>query len=748
MNILENKLILLFLFIALVLIVVYFVYNQKLSKSVSDLTKMKNNILEGYSNTTLGSSGDNLLTNGSFSNGQNVMEFSGSNGINNIVTMNNPSDGDYVLKQKQSGELTYYKISIDTAPSQNYSLTFWVRFSQLSSSNIDFTNLIKINTQDSNSINSILDVKYTVNKKMVLSNNNTWYNVSYTFVPPTSTKSSTQTLNIYLNYSTNLQATYIYFTDLSLYRVISGLPSFTVTNGLTVFLSGKQYSTAPVNKQWLNLVDNSSVFTWANTPISSETEGYISTLNNSLSYSQPKSALTSDSATSFSVSLVFNKDLSQMSVQENFVPSESTMGEESELSNVLSISGNNGKAIQLFMPNGEGKIKVVYDSSTEYTAYSSRSLVFYNKTVITLTYQNSTISVYQDAVPVLSLETGVVHLDNNPLVINSDGTWDVNLYNVLAYNMVLTYVEMGQLSSYFSNSDSVEGSQFVSNGESVSEYDGQFEMDMDNSNLTSFGEQLTDSNYGSCLNDCNNLCSKFIDTSSMDSMDEFNKCRRSCKNTVKSCQTFCTNNPDNRLCQLTNCSGSLSSDGLCDVDVIQSECPVVYKKNGVYMVYVQSDTPYAKELGYSGEKSYGYNRESAAAMFKQNFPSCDVPDILKVGEGKNLKETCPFIIKENNPCYMSNCEDVDWESEGSMSEMSDKCKFGVSNYCEINKDLDDACLCWREGNRHKPECVNFRRQFQNPSNYMCNASDFPISEHPDFKKYIRRDSIPCWGCSP
>ena len=46
----------------------------------------------------------------------------------------------------------------------------------------------------------------------------------------------------------------------------------------------------------------------------------------------------------------------------------------------------------------------------------------------------------------------------------------------------------------------------------------------------------------------------------------------------------------------------------------------------------------------------------------------------------------------------------------------------------------------------KKKCVEFRKQFQNPKDYMCNVSDFNIKEHPDFKKYIRKDSIPCWGC--
>ena len=735
----DNKLILLFLFIILVVIVIYFIYNQKLSKSVSNIKNLKNKLFETFTN----SSNENLLKNGCFSNGQNITEYSGSNGINNIITLNNPSDGDYVLKQKQSGELTYYKITIDTESNKEYNLTLWVRLKNLTSQNIDFKNLIKVNTQDNNSINNILNVHYKINKKLLLSNNNVWYNVSYTFTTPSN---STKKLNIYLNYTKQLQAKEIYFTDLSIHQVLSSLPSYTLIKNLKVFLSGSQYASSTISKKWMNLVDNDSYFTWNNIPIPSETDGNISTLNNTLSFNQPKTILENNGKVQFTISLVFNKNMNNMSIQENSISEENqVLSEVSGLNNVLSISGNNCKSIQLYLPSNEGKIKVVYDDSEQYTAYSNRNLVFYNKTVLVLTYQNNKINVYQDSVPVLSLTTGKVYLDNNDLTINKNGDWDVNLFNVVIYNSVLNYEQLQQMNNYFFNSKVSSEGTFASNGEDIQTYNGEFESDMDNKVLSSFGEQLSDSNYGNCIQDCNNLCSKFIDTKNINGMEKFNKCRRSCKNTVKSCQTLCTNNPNNRICQINNC-GSLDSSPLCDIDIVQSECPKVYKKNGEYTVYIQKDTPYEIELGYSGEKSYGSNRENAAAMFKQNFPNCDIPDILKVGEGRNLKEGCPFIIKENNPCYSSYCKDIDWQSEKSIKKISKKCKFSVTNYCEINKDIDDACSCWKQENRHKQKCVKFRKQFQNPKDYMCNIRDFNINEHPDFNKYIRKDSIPCWGC--
>ena len=105
-----------------------------------------------------------------------------------------------------------------------------------------------------------------------------------------------------------------------------------------------------------------------------------------------------------------------------------------------------------------------------------------------------------------------------------------------------------------------------------------------------------------------------------------------------------------------------------------------------------------------------------------------------------------FIIKENNPCYSSYCYDIEWDKKESVSNMSNNCKLNVSNYCEINKDIDNSCGCWKSKNKYKPECIEFRKQFQNPDN-TCNIKDFKITEHPDFKNYIKKDSIPCWGCN-
>jgi hypothetical protein len=69
----------------------------------------------------------------------------------------------------------------------------------------------------------------------------------------------------------------------------------------------------------------------------------------------------------------------------------------------------------------------------------------------------------------------------------------------------------------------------------------------------------------------------------------------------------------------------------------------------------------------------------------------------------------------------------------------------VSNYCHVNYDLDEKCICWNPKYKNDEKCKAFKAYFEEPSDY-CEPGLFNIEEHPDFEKYIKKDSIPCWGC--
>ena len=113
----------------------------------------------------------------------------------------------------------------------------------------------------------------------------------------------------------------------------------------------------------------------------------------------------------------------------------------------------------------------------------------------------------------------------------------------------------------------------------------------------------------------------------------------------------------------------------------------------------------------------------------------------------------PFIsgssitINELNPCNARVCSNVNWNVENYKDlKINEKCKKVISNYCHINYDKDENCICWDPKYKNTKECIEYRKFFENPNDY-CNISSFNIEEHPDFEKYIKKDNIPCWGCN-
>ena len=134
-------------------------------------------------------------------------------------------------------------------------------------------------------------------------------------------------------------------------------------------------------------------------------------------------------------------------------------------------------------------------------------------------------------------------------------------------------------------------------------------------------------------------------------------------------------------------------------------------------------------------------------MYSINFPKCIIPDELyKGGNNKNKNNNCPYVINDLNPCNTGNCVDVNWNvKDYNKLKLNDKCKKAVSNYCHINYDYDENCICWDPAYKDNAECIKVRKFFENPKDY-CLPGSFNIEDHPDFNKYIKKDNIPCWGC--
>lgn len=717
---------------------------------------------------------NNLIENGDFSNGEKTGNFIGWSGTNLIQIKTNPGTSNFVLKQSRSSDKTYYQLNVSCVPNKVYVFRCLVSFEGLMA-RPDLGSLIKFNIPNSSGTNVSPEVVNKIIKKIVLDNENIWYKIQYAFrVPP----NSDNTVQVFLNYTTNLQASNIYFTNLEFYRVLPAAIDFTELNNLSCFLSADQYISLSTNSnKWLDITDSDNSFQFNAVPLTDTIIGGININDNKLTGPSLSTILGSNTSTSsqnlneFTCNLVFQCNESYTTEESVALMEEEEVSSlnNTEIPNAITIPGNNGNGIQLFIPNCQGKIKLVFNGSQIF--YSDRELVFYIKSVITLVYSNSMINVFQDGVNVISANIDAFYPNNSPITINSDFNWNATLFGVQFYNAKLSGDGMGNIYRYFvekSCTSGIDSEDFnmLTNSE-VYDYDNSFQNDMDNSgsmtsngavtgesvfseysstNVTSTGECSTVYNSVSetsisCRQDCMTMCAPFLNQASLGTdMQDYQMCVSNCKNSLPSCSTYCCTNDDTALC----------GDSSTVEESETQQCPIAYKKNGQYTIYIDPNSNYTQTTGRSGEIQYGTDREKAAYIYQKNFPDCTLPDVLTLSGGNDYRENCPFKIQDNNPCDSDYCSNIDWSKtdDECASEMSKECKHMVANYCEINNQYDDSCLCWLPENRDKPACRDFRMKFQNPNDYQCSSGSHPISDHPDYSKYIKRDEIPCWGCNP
>jgi len=185
-------------------------------------------------------------------------------------------------------------------------------------------------------------------------------------------------------------------------------------------------------------------------------------------------------------------------------------------------------------------------------------------------------------------------------------------------------------------------------------------------------------------------------------------------------------------------NGSNESNGSNDTN-----CPKTIYENGHYYVIIPNGSNLSKKIGYSGIRDYGDNIDTAKQIFEINFPKCPVPRILDKLKYKADLTNCPFImLTSENPCNKYECRTTDW-NKGITKD--NNCKKNIDVYCSKYADVDPACYCWKKENRDKPACLKWRGNFE--AEDKCDFRKFDINKHPDYKDYIKKNEIPCWGCN-
>lgn len=718
--------IIIFILLIILLIFLIYYYNKKYLEEFKN-EKDEGSIIKSNMEMSREMNLNNLIKNGSFENGQNCKNQINQSGMNKILVKKNPGKSSYVLYQKNTNTLTYYELQCDNDKNNKYNLYFWLCIGDKSIEELDFNKLVTIKFQNEDFSSYIPRINHNIIQKIVITNNedSKWYLVKYDFISGPNTKDK---MNIYLNYSEKLQYPEYYFTDIALYKVLIDAENFIYNNKLICYVDGYNYqANIPT---WHDLSGNGNDLFWSNIPDSDLTIGSLSTLYQKLT-GFPSNYISENFSILFCLNKKIENDISDVKVDEKNSITDFYL---------ISIPGNNRYAFEI-------KIKddYLYLIEGKNETKTENKIIIFNKSLLAITSDGDEINIYLDGVNILNKKIDKMYFNKNNFVINKNKNLNYNLYAVLFYNRIVGNKELNEIRTYFItnkdknfNSPDINEHHLFNNAEytlndpknnSLKPYDKRYIL---NGNvMDTYIDTFDNQNYkGKCIEQCNTLCNLF---------SKKDECQNNCKTVLLSCQNYCEDpaNKDSEYCKNINTT---------DSGIKQNDCPQVYKKDGNYIVNVSPNSKYAIKYNYSGDRSYGKNRDKAKYTYNLNFPDCPIPAELLPGGGKMINDSCPYIINEFNPCNSSFCEGVNWNVNNYKDlNLNKNCKKAVSNYCQMFHDIDDKCSSWKPSNRDNQESIEFRKYFEDPNDY-CLPSQFNIEDHPDFNKYIKKDSIPCWGC--
>ena len=713
-----NYLIILLIIIIIITIVYFFIKSNrdfKIKYGVEINLKNKESFTNSNTNLNINY---NLIENNCFENARNLSNFINQNGFIKIINKQNPGNSSYVLKQSNK---SLYEISCDSSINSSYLLYFYFSIDNDELTKFNFDNFIKIRMPTKDYSNYIPKINYTIEKKIELNDKNIWYYIKINY------NSNENVLDKQIiTFNNNQENKTIYLTNVSLFKVLPNAPNFSFNKDLICFIDCIDYSSN--NNILHDISGNNNDLYLSNIP--KKNEDYIELTNTKID-GFPSNHINSEK---FTIIFTINK------IDENINTNAKLNNKEKVL---LSIQGNNNFCFELLIIDD-----YIYLKQENKKIKSDKQLNYFNKSVITILYDGNLLNIYNDNLNILSHKINKIYANNKPIIINKNQNMNLYLYNFLVFNRMVETNELKEIRNYFITnqnkkshdiSDITFDNIYKNNSNNLTIVNGFDNSKKNIENFYSTAEETFEEVYENndyklkmnCIQDCNKICQKFLDGSA-NQLENYKECLKNCKNVTDSCKSYCETSDDINYC------------GTIDNNNINQKCPIVYKKNGKYIVYIPENGMYSGF--YTGEKVFSSDIDQARNMYAYNFPDCPIPKEL-VADSNKYKEYCPFTINELNPCNARVCSDVNWNVENYKDlKINDKCKKVISNYCHINYDKDENCKCWDPKYKDNKECIEYRRFFENPSDY-CDIKSYNIEDHPDIKNYIKKDNIPCWGCN-
>ncbi len=489
-------------------------------------------------------------------------------------------------------------------------------------------------------------------------------------------------MNIYLSYDTKLVGSTVYYANLTLVKILRDISDFVFTNGLMLFISGLYTDSGVLSLRDLGSLGNN--MTLKNRATIDSKEGFVNMYNNE--------ATKENASTIFNTSPIF-----MINLLTSINHSKNNAEDDNDML-IMTIKNKNDKPmISLKTTENNNIILQCNTGNGEMSKSTSSPLILTNKTLLSIAFNNDLhkLVFYQDTVPILTLDNcPTLYFENCSFIINPDQYLEMNLYDCLVHNYILLEKEHKELRTYLMNNQN----RIPNNKPSIFDYI----FPKNDNNIQDLSE---DDNEESIK-------------------DQFYRLFKSTEQIYSNVKKESCGTPE----------------------IKPTDCPTAYKKGTDYYIFIPENSYYHNKLGYFGEKLYGNEKAKVKYIYEMNFPDCELPIILTDNEGGKYSQTCPFILEQNNPCVAVGCGGVDWNKEYVEDlGLNDKCKNAVSYYCRLNYDLDPKCVAWKPENKFDPKSINVRNYFEKPDEY-CDIRNYSIESHPDFKNYIRKDKIPCWGC--
>ena len=692
-NVRIMKTMILFLFIlivvAVILILLCIFYHMK---QVNNVPFIFSPVIESFSME----SPANLLKNGDFKNGLEMTNIVNRHGFSKIIQKQNPLGASlpYVMLLGEKKKDSFLQLVCSSDKNNKYRMSFW--FSLLDEGifpidELDFEKMIRVKIRNNdNRTYDIPRLTYNIIQKTDLGNlgnsgnsGDVWYRIEYEYVSGPITLDSMQVF-------VHSIGKVIAFTGFELYKVLLEAPNFVHNGGLLSYTDGYKYQT--IDERWEDISGNANDLFWKTIPSSDLTTGGLQIQPSKLE-GFPSNVLPNDGFTAF---FILHKNEKEHNIDADINSGFDSIDGDPLLKKLiddqylLSMTGNERFSFELLLR--ENRLVLVVDGK-EFPA--SHETMMYSKTSLALLYDGKRMRVLCDGISVIDTPLRKMYFNKNRFLVNKNKNMNYTLYAILFYGRILSSSEIKDIGAYFLENQNKHPSS--SGGTDINRFLMENYMD-----------------------------EKKVSESVPTTYKPYNK--RENLNDIP--DTFQNGKDD-----MENMNGA-------DMNKTNS-CPSVYMKNGQYCVFISPNSPYSQQLNYHGEKMYGTNQEKAKITYQTNFPACPIPPELLPAGGKPHNESCPFIIHDGNPCSMQACGNVEWNMDTPQKmNLSKKCKTAVSAYCRMNYELDEKCKAWNPTNTEK----NIVKVFEDAKEY-CDPAGFNIEDHPDFAKYIRKDSIPCYGCT-